>query len=117
MYCAGAGTAADTDRVTRMVEKYLNLFKAKYNKEGSVFTAKRIIENHLFYYCGYIGAALILGGSLAAMGVLEKDFKINMSEEEAVSLGIKAIEAGIMNDLYSGSQVDYLIINQEGSIK
>lgn len=143
MYCAGAGTAADTDRVTRKTEKHLNLFKAKYNKEGSVFIAKRFLENYLHYYQGYIGAALILGGkhnndfylfdihphgsstetlftslgsgSLAAMGVLEKGFKINLSAEEAINLGIKAIEAGIMNDLYSGSQVDYLIINGEGS--
>ncbi|KCZ80720.1 hypothetical protein H312_01883 [Anncaliia algerae PRA339] len=143
MYCAGAGTAADTDRVTRMTEKYLNLFRNKYNREGSVFTAKRILSNHLHYYCGYVGAALILGGkhnndyylfdihphgscteslytslgsgSLAAMSYLERMFKINMTEEEAIDLGIKAIEAGIMNDLYSGTQVDYLIIKDDGA--
>ncbi|OQS55567.1 PUP1 [Ecytonucleospora hepatopenaei] len=140
--CCGAGTAADTDRVTNMASKELQLFKHRFLQEPYVTHARRIIEDYLFQYGGNIGAALILGGidpskgpylvsispngysqkyeyatlgsgSFAATGVLETGFKKNMNVEEAVELGKNAIKAGILNDLYSGSNVDIFIIDEK----
>lgn len=58
-------------------------------------------------------------GSLAAMGVLENEYReeneqLVMTEEEAIDLCSRAIEAGIYHDLGSGSNVDYVVINNDG---
>ncbi|ORD95036.1 PSB2 [Enterospora canceri] len=140
--CCGAGTSADTGRVTRMAFKELSLFKHKYLKQPYVTHAKRLIEDYLLRYGGHIVAALVLGGiddtngpmlisispdgnssdldyatmgsgSFAATGVLELNYKKNMSVEEATELGKNAIKAGILNDLYSGSNVDVFIIDEK----
>lgn len=46
------------------------------------------------------------------MGIFEERYKDNMTEEEAVSMCISAIEAGIYHDLGSGSNVDIAIIKK-----
>jgi 20S proteasome subunit beta 2 len=58
-------------------------------------------------------------GSLAAMGILETEYReengeLVMTEEEAIDLCSRAIEAGIYHDLGSGSNVDYVVINKDG---
>lgn len=52
-------------------------------------------------------------GSLAAMSVFETQWKPSLTEEEAVELASNAIEAGIFNDLGSGSNVDVAIITKD----
>merc|ERR1711972_322021 len=49
-------------------------------------------------------------GSLAAMSILESEFKDGMTSEEGIALVAKAISAGIFNDLGSGSNVDVCVI-------
>ena len=51
-------------------------------------------------------------GSLAAMAVFEARWRKDMSKEEAIELVKDAIEAGIFNDLGSGSNVDVTIIEK-----
>lgn len=51
-------------------------------------------------------------GSIAASGILETEYRENMSFEEAQALAIKAISAGIIEDLGSGSQVDVCLISK-----
>lgn len=143
IHCAGAGTAADTEHLTASCARFLILFRRKYCREPFVHTAQRFLCNHLHRYRGEIGAALILAGvdctgphllyimphgssapmwytsmgsgSLAAMGVLDAGFCRDMDEHSAVALGMAAVEAGIMNDLYSGSNIDYVVIDGRGS--
>ena len=138
MYCCGAGTAADTEMVTQLVSSELELQRLYTGSESRISHAETRLCNHLFRYQGYIGAALIIGGidikgpqlvtispygnsmrlpfttmgsgSLAAMAILETRFKDNMKEEEAVELVKDAIEAGIFNDLGSGSNVDIYVV-------
>lgn len=52
-------------------------------------------------------------GSLAAMSVFETQWKANLSKDDAVKLCADAIEAGIWNDLGSGSNVDVCVITPE----
>lgn len=54
-------------------------------------------------------------GSLAAMAVFETSWRPNMSRDEAVEVVAAAIEAGIWNDLGSGSNVDVCVIEGEKS--
>lgn len=142
MYCAGAGTAADTDYVTRMVESDIELHRLEADDDiASVEMAKTIIKRYLFQYQGHVSAALILGGydkegphlisisprgnsdvvpfttmgsgSLAALAVLETRYKPEMTEEEAKNLVRDAIVSGIFNDLGSGSDVDLCVITKD----
>lgn len=52
-------------------------------------------------------------GSLAAMSVFETQWKRNLTREDAVKLCADAIQAGIWNDLGSGSNVDVAVITEE----
>lgn len=95
-------------------------------------------------YGGNIGAALVLGGidstgpmlysispngysaspdftslgsgSIAAISILEHGFKKDMTKDEAIFLGAEAVKAGILNDLYSGSNVDVCIIDMKEGV-
>lgn len=100
-----------------------------------------LLKQHLFRYQGHVGAYLVVAGvdptgahlftvhahgstdklpyvtmgsgSLAAMSVFETQWKPHLSREEAVKLASDAIQAGIWNDLGSGSNVDVAVITKE----
>jgi 20S proteasome subunit beta 2 len=138
IWCAGAGTAADTEMVTQLIASNLELHSLSTGKEPRVVTSLTQLKQHLFKYQGQIGAYLIVAGvdptgahlfsvqahgstdvgyyqslgsgSLAAMAVLERDWHIEITKEEAIKLAAEAIEAGIWNDLGSGSNVDICVM-------
>ncbi|KAJ2345916.1 proteasome core particle subunit beta 2 [Coemansia sp. RSA 2618] len=140
MYCCGAGTAADTDFTTNMVGSQLALHALNTGRESRVVTAMTKLKQYLFRYQGHVGAALILGGvdstgphlfcihphgstdklpymtmgsgSLNAMSVFESRWRPDLTREEAMELVKDAIEAGIFNDLGSGSNVDVCVITK-----
>lgn len=143
IWCCGAGTAADTEHTTELIASKLSLHRLSTGKQSRVETAKEMLAQMLWRYQGHVSAALVLGGvdlngprlfqvyphgstselpfvtmgsgSLAAMSIFESKFKENMSKEEAVQLVHDAIEAGIVNDLGSGSNVDVKIITKEST--
>jgi 20S proteasome subunit beta 2 len=142
IYCCGAGTAADTDFLTRMVSSDMELHRLETEVDVlPVVMAKTLIKRYLFQYQGHVGAALILGGydkdgpvltsvaphgssdvlpyttmgsgSLAAMAVFESRYKENMSERDGKKLVRDAVAAGIFNDLGSGSNIDLCVIKKD----
>lgn len=141
IFCCGAGTAADTRFTTKMAECSMYRFMLKYDRIPSVDHCTNILKRHLFRYQGYVQASLILGGvdtngpslygihphgsvdtllytaqgsgSYAAIGVLESQWREDLSAEDTVELACHAIEAGIRNDLYSGSNIDICLIKQD----
>ncbi|GFR21700.1 proteasome subunit beta type-7 [Trichonephila clavata] len=142
MYCCGAGTAADTEQVCRMVSSQLELHRLATDRVVPVCVADNLITQHLFRYQGHVSAALIIGGvdlkgpsiyivspygsserlpygtmgsgSLAAMAVFEEGWKPKLTLKEAMLLVRDAIAAGIFNDLGSGSNVDLCVITSVG---
>lgn len=55
-------------------------------------------------------------GSLAAMAVFEQPksgWRAGMTRDEAIALVVAAIEAGIFNDLGSGSNVDVVVVKKD----
>mmetsp|Transcript_112611 Transcript_112611/g.325370 ORF Transcript_112611/g.325370 Transcript_112611/m.325370 type:complete len:279 (+) Transcript_112611:75-911(+) len=142
VYCAGAGTAADLQHTTELMEGQMELHRLATGTQPRVCTVVRRLSSMLFKYQGYIGCALVLGGvdvngpslyqiyphgstdclpftsmgsgSLAAMTILESEYKDDMTIEEGKALVAKAIRAGIFNDLGSGSNVDVCVITKEG---
>lgn len=51
-------------------------------------------------------------GSLAAMAVMEAGYRDDLDEAAAIELVSQAIQAGIFNDLGSGSNVDVTVIKR-----
>ena len=100
-----------------------------------------MLKQHLFRHQGYIGAYLVVAGvdptgvglftvhahgstdklpyvtmgsgSMAAMAMFETKWKADLTREGAVQLCSEAIEAGIFNDLGSGSNVDVCVITEQ----
>ena len=141
IWCAGAGTAADTEFTTALMSSNLELHSLSTGRKPRVVTVMTMLKQHLFRYQGHIGAYLVVAGvdptgahlftvhahgstdklpyvtmgsgSLAAMSVFETRWKPNLSRDEAVELTSEAIKAGIFNDLGSGSNVDVAIITTD----
>jgi 20S proteasome subunit beta 2 len=100
-----------------------------------------MLKQHLFRHQGHIGAYLVVAGvdptgchlftvhahgstdklpyvtmgsgSLAAMSVFESTWKAKLTREDAIKLCAEAIEAGIWNDLGSGSNVDVCVMEKD----
>ncbi|KAI6208745.1 Proteasome subunit beta [Aphelenchoides besseyi] len=138
IYSCGAGTAADIHQVSKMLSANLRLKELNTGKKARVVTAVKMAKQHLFQYQGHIGAYLLIGGvdatgphlydvsangtskhfpfiadgsgSYCAIAVLERDFKLNMSIEEAKALVQRALEAGMHGDNMSGNTLNLVII-------
>ncbi|CBF86148.1 nucleophile aminohydrolase [Aspergillus tetrazonus] len=141
IWCAGAGTAADTEFTTALISSNIELHSLSTGRPPRVITCMTMLKQHLFRYQGYIGAYLVVAGvdptgiglytvhahgstdklpyvtmgsgSLAAMSVFESTWKPNLNKEEAIALASEAIKAGIFNDLGSGSNVDVCVIEKD----
>lgn len=142
IWCCGAGTSADTENTTGLIESQLELQRLQTGRQPRVLGALTRLKQRLFRYQGYVSAALVLGGvdctgsylytvyphgstdqlpyatmgsgSLAAMSIFESNYKDDMEEKEAIDLADQAIQAGIFNDLGSGSNVDICVITKDG---
>ncbi|KAH7103382.1 proteasome subunit [Auriculariales sp. MPI-PUGE-AT-0066] len=138
--CCGAGTAADTEFTTALISSNMSLHELSTGRQARVVTAMTMLKQMLFRYQGHVGAALVLAGvdatgpqlftihphgstdklpyvtmgsgSLAAMAVFESRWKPNMTREEGIAIVSAAIQAGIFNDLGSGSNVDVCVITK-----
>lgn len=53
-------------------------------------------------------------GSPVAIGVLESEYREDMSEEEAVALAVKAVRSSIRRDVFTGEAVDVAIVRPNG---
>jgi len=141
IWCAGAGTAADTEFTTAITASNLELHALSTGRKPRVTTCMTMLKQYLFRYQGHVGAYLVVAGcdatgshlftvhahgstdklpyvtmgsgSLAAMSVFETQWKSNLSKDDAVKLCSEAILAGIFNDLGSGSNVDVCVITHE----
>lgn len=112
--------------------------------QASISEICNVIRENLYRNRGEIGANLVLGGfdpctrqpiltaihphgsidvvpftalgsgSLAAMGILESRYKVDISTTEGIELVKDAVRAGIENDLGSGSQIDLCVIDKTG---
>lgn len=100
-----------------------------------------MLKQHLFRYQGHIGAYLVVAGvdptgtglftvhahgstdklpyvtlgsgSLAAMSVFESIWQPDLDRQGAIDICAEAIQAGIFNDLGSGSNVDVCVIEKD----
>jgi len=142
IYACGAGTAADLDQVCLMLSANLRLYEMNNKCKADILMAVRRSRQHLFRHMGYICAYLLIGGvdstgahlysvhahgssatrpyaaegsgSYSAMSVLERDYKPNMTENEATELLQRVIESGMHADNASGNSLNLIIIQTNG---
>lgn len=141
IWCAGAGTAADTEFTTALISSNVELHSLSTGRDPRVITCMTMLKQHLFRYQGHIGAYLVVAGvdptgtglytvhahgstdklpyvtmgsgSLAAMSVFESTWQPNLDRQGAIDICAEAIKAGIFNDLGSGSNVDVCVIEKD----
>ncbi len=53
-------------------------------------------------------------GSPVAIGVIESEYRDNLSVDEAVSLAAKAVRAATLRDVASGDGIDVMILGRDG---
>jgi len=141
IFCCGAGTSADIENITNLVSNQMELSRISTGRESRIQTSVSICQKILFQHQGFLSAALIIGGldylgshlftihphgssekipfvsmgsgSLAAMAVLDCNYKNNLELNNAVMLIQEAIKAGIYNDTGSGGSIDLCILTKK----
>lgn len=140
---AYAGLVSDMQALSREAQAYANLYALENNRPISVKSMAKLISNMLFqrrlfpllmetlvggvdddgpslYSMDPVGSLIpddfITAGSGApiAMGVIEAEYKKEMSLEAGEELALKSIKSAVARDIMSGDGVDMLIITKKG---
>jgi proteasome beta subunit len=80
-----------------------------------------IIEKPTIYTLDPLGSVLpdeyaaVGTGAEMALGVLDPQFKANMTEQEAKELAVKSIRSASLRDSFSGDGIDMLVIDKNTS--
>jgi proteasome beta subunit len=94
----------------KMAPLYTNLIIAGVDKEGPKVYTLDALGSLIPEEFGATGTGMLL-----SMGILEADYKPDMSIEDGVKLVEKAIRNSIKRDAMSGNGIDLLIITKEGA--
>lgn len=140
---ACAGLVSDMQILIREVEAYANLFKLDVNRRISVKSAAKVMSNLLFgrrlfplitqtiiggvddqgpsiYVLDILGSVLpdeyaaVGTGAEIAVGVLEENYREDMSLQEAKEMTVRAMKSAISRDSMSGNGIDLLIFTRDG---
>ena len=77
-----------------------------------------VVDKPIMYTLDPLGSVLpdeyaaVGTGAEMALGVLDPQFKQNMTEQEAIDLATKAVRSATMRDSFSGDGIDILVINK-----
>ena len=80
-----------------------------------------VVDKPVIYTLDPLGSVLpdnyaaVGTGAEMALGVLDPQFKENMTEKDAIELAKKAVKSATMRDSFSGDGIDVLVINSEGA--
>ena len=80
-----------------------------------------VVDKPVIYTLDPLGSVLpddyaaVGTGAETALGVLDPQFKENMTEKDAIELAKKAVKSATLRDSFSGDGIDVLVINSEGS--
>jgi proteasome beta subunit len=143
---ACAGLVSDMQILVREIEAYANLFSLDTGRRISVRSAAKVMSNLLFgrryfplitqtivggyddegasiYVLDVLGSVLpdkyaaVGTGAEIAVGVLEENYREDMSLEEAKGMAIRAMKSAISRDSMSGNGVDLLVFTKEGIVE
>ncbi|WUR04225.1 proteasome subunit PSB5 (PSB5) [Vairimorpha necatrix] len=138
-----AGGASDCYFWEKKMGLYAKLYELKNNKRISVSAASMYLSNCVYSYkgqglslgsmvCGYDGDKPVIyyvddagqrlsgnlfsvgSGSTIAYGVLNESYRFDLTKEEALNLGKKAIWHATHRDAYSGGNVNLYFMDKNG---
>jgi proteasome beta subunit len=141
---ACAGLVSDMQILAKEASAYASIYTYENDRPISVKATAKMVGSLLFqrrlmpyitqtiiggidqdgpslYVLDLLGSVLpdkyasVGSGTEISMGVLEDEFKDNMSLDEAKDLMRRAIKAALARDAASGGDVDLLIISKEGT--
>lgn len=140
---ACAGLVSDMQMLARELEAYMMLYSYERDRSASVKTTAKVLGNLLFerrmfpllaqtivggideegpslYVLDPIGSVIqdkyasVGTGAEIAMGLLESEYKEDLTTEEAKKLATKAVKTAIARDIGSGGGLDLLTITKDG---
>jgi len=140
---ACAGLVSDMQSLIRDVGAYANLYRLDSNRPITVRATAKVMANLLFnsrfmplitqtivagiddegaslYVLDVLGSlipdkyAAVGTGAEIAIGILEENFKEDMSLKEVRDIVVRAIKSAISRDSMSGNGIDFLIITKKG---
>ena len=140
---ACAGLVGDMQVLMRETTIYSNIYSHERERAVSVKSAAKLMGNLLFQrkFFPYITQTIVGGvdeegpslyvldlmgsviddkyatvgsGAEVAVGVLESDYRDELSIDEGLDIVIKAIKASLARDAASGGNMDIMIITKEG---
>jgi len=80
-----------------------------------------VVDKPTIYTLDPIGSVLpdeyaaVGTGAEMALGILDQQYKKDLTEEQAVDLAVKSIRAASMRDSASGDNIDVLVMNKDGA--
>jgi proteasome beta subunit len=80
-----------------------------------------LVDKPIIYTLDPLGSVLpddyaaVGTGAEMALGVLDPQYKKDLTEAQAVDLAVKSVRAAIMRDSASGDNIDVLVMNKDGA--
>jgi len=80
-----------------------------------------LVDKPIIYTLDPLGSVLpddyaaVGTGAEMALGVLDPQYKKDLTEAQAVELAVKSVRAAIMRDSASGDNIDVLVMNKDGA--
>ncbi len=140
---ASAGLTSDYQMLVNRLQAQIKLYELDHKKAISVKVLSKMVANTLysrrasplFVQTVIVGIdkdgpalyTLDMGGSLmpeeftatgtgvrSAYGVLEKDFRPNLTVKEAEEIAIQSVRAGISRDVQSGGAIRVMSVTKDG---
>ena len=137
-----AGSVADAQNIMDLLSAEAKLFEIQRGRPIRVKALTRLLSNIMFqgrglymlqclvggfddegaqvYYTDYVGSVIpdkfvsTGSGSPVALGVLEAEYKDDLTKKKAIELGIRAVAAAIERDAASGNSILVSVIDKDG---
>ena len=80
-----------------------------------------VVDNPTIYTLDPLGSVLpdeyaaVGTGAEMALGILDQQYKKELTEDQAVDLAVKSVRAASMRDSASGDNIDVLVMNKDGA--
>ncbi|MHA1777378.1 MAG: proteasome subunit beta [Promethearchaeota archaeon] len=142
IYMTIAGGVADAIYLIDLLKAETEIYRLRNKKDISVSAAAKLLQNILYNKKGFYQVGHILGGvspnegpkiyniegygskldehytsvgsgSVFALGVLETEWKENLTVDQGIHLAVKAVRSAIIRDIASGNGIDVVVIQKD----
>ncbi|WP_457558330.1 proteasome subunit beta [Candidatus Harpocratesius sp.] len=141
IYMTIAGGVADAIYLIDLLKAETEIYRLRNKKEISVHAAAKLLQNILYNKKGFYQVGHIIGGvtpgenpklynvegygskleekytsvgsgSVFALGVLETEWKEDLTVNQGIHLAVKAVRSAIIRDIASGNGIDVVVISK-----